>query len=102
MWAQETQHFCFHVPNGEKRDKKTASKLTSMGVKAGIPDLIFVLPNGKTLWVELKIKSGTMSKPQKRIKEKLLHLEHQYLLVQVDSLDEALPLLKQALDCHGE
>ena len=97
MWAQENNYYCFHCPNGEKRDKITANKLTAMGVKAGVPDLIFVLPNGKVAWVELKLKSGILSKPQERFRKTLLQKNHNYVLVQADSKEEAVNYLAQEL-----
>jgi hypothetical protein len=44
----------FHVPNGEVRDKATAGKLYAMGVRAGVPDFVFVMPNGQAAFLELK------------------------------------------------
>lgn len=97
MWAQENKYFCFHCPNGEKREMRTANKLLAMGVKAGVPDLIFILPEGKTLWVELKLKSGTLSAVQKKFKSVLLKHNHHYLLVQASSKDEAVSYLAPVL-----
>ena len=56
----------FAVPNGEKRDKKTAAKLVTLGVLAGVSDLICINPaNGQAVFLELKAESGTQSKLQK-------------------------------------
>ncbi len=41
--------WCFHVPNGEKRDKATAARLQSMGVRRGIPDILFPVLNQQTI-----------------------------------------------------
>ena len=53
-----------HVPNGEKRDKRTAGKLKKMGVKPGVPDiLIFTEPRCA---IELKDgRRGRLSDAQK-------------------------------------
>lgn len=104
MWAQENGYFCFHCPNGEKRDMRTANKLLAMGVKPGVPDLIFILPAGKILWVELKLKTGTLSAPQKKFREVLLKNKHHYLLVQASTKQEAVNYLAPILAriCHPE
>lgn len=60
----------YHVPNGGKRDLKTAAVLKREGVKAGVPDL--VLPVARRgyfgLYVELKVgKNKTSVKQDKWI-----------------------------------
>ncbi|QDP62927.1 MAG: hypothetical protein Unbinned5081contig1002_32 [Prokaryotic dsDNA virus sp.] len=97
MWAQEQGYYCFHCPNGEKRDKITAGKLMAMGVRAGVPDLIFILPEGKTVWVELKLMKGKLSKVQEKFKTILLQKNHDYILVQADEKEQALNYLSQEL-----
>lgn len=97
QWAQIEGYFCFHCPNGEKRDSITGNKLKAMGTRAGVPDLIFVLPNGAIAWVELKLKNGKLSKPQEKFRDKLLSLDHHYILVQVDSVEEAVNYLAPKL-----
>ena len=62
--------WCFHPPNGEVRDKRSAIKLASMGVRRGIPDLVFLLRRGEYsgwLW-EVKEPGGTLSKEQKEFR----------------------------------
>ena len=56
----------FHTPNGGVRDKREAAKLKAMGVTAGVPDLIFVLPTGKLAAIELKWGPGRLSPEQTR------------------------------------
>lgn len=56
----------YHVPNGGKRDAKTAAILKRCGVKAGVPDL--VLPVARCgyhgLYIELKVGKNRTSKNQ--------------------------------------
>lgn len=56
----------FHVPNGGKRDQKTAAALKRQGVKAGVPDL--VLPVARCgfhgLYIELKAPGGKLEQSQ--------------------------------------
>jgi hypothetical protein len=58
----------YHTANGKKRDKVTGHALKMLGVKAGVPDLVFPEPrNGKCgLYIEMKkIKGGKVSPEQK-------------------------------------
>lgn len=48
----------YHCPNGEIRSKATAGKLKAMGVRAGTPDLCFILPGGHAGFIELKADGG--------------------------------------------
>ncbi|MBY7008484.1 VRR-NUC domain-containing protein [Clostridium botulinum] len=71
-----------HVPNGGKRDKRTAIGLKRQGVKAGVPDV--VLPCGRGgyfgLYIELKVGKNKTSDNQKQwIKD----LKEQNYLVEV-------------------
>lgn len=47
----------FHVPNGGKRDKLTAAKLKTQGVKPGVPDIELPTARGGYfgLFIELKV-----------------------------------------------
>lgn len=63
-----------HVPNGGKRDKRTAAKLKATGVKAGVPDIYLDVARGgfHGLRIELKRpatagkREGITSADQKR------------------------------------
>lgn len=48
----------YHIPNGGKRDAKTATILKRQGVKAGVPDLHLPVARGgyHGLYIELKVK----------------------------------------------
>jgi len=65
----------FAVPNGGKRDKITAARLSVEGVKSGVPDVVIPypvphpLPGGNSFWrhglyVELKVDTNTTSETQ--------------------------------------
>jgi hypothetical protein len=64
------------IPNGEQRSKTTGVKLKAEGVLAGIPDLIIAMPNGGSIWLEMKTKSGKISTVQKEIHSRLNVLGH--------------------------
>ena len=69
----------FAVPNGGKRNKVTAKILKGIGVKAGVSDLVIVLP-GRVLFVELKAPKGRQSQTQKDFAEKVQSFKHEYHL----------------------
>lgn len=56
----------FHVPNEGSRNPKEAMKLKSMGVLAGVPDLILLKP---LCGIELKMVNGKISPAQKELHE---------------------------------
>lgn len=59
--------YLHHVPNGGKRDKRTAIALKRQGVKAGVPDV--VLPVARAgyhgLYIELKAGNNTTTQKQR-------------------------------------
>lgn len=55
----------FHIPNGGGRSKVEAGILKSMGVRAGVADLCFVLPGARVGFIELKAGKGTANPAQK-------------------------------------
>ena len=56
-----------HIPNGGKRDVRTAANLKKEGVKAGVPDMCLPVARGQYhgLYIELKTKKGKVQKNQK-------------------------------------
>lgn len=76
----------WHTPNGGSRaqvvrtDHRTgktyrfspeAAKLKKMGVLAGVPDLLFILPNGQAAFIELKVADNGLSDDQVGLKAEL-------------------------------
>lgn len=61
----------FAVPNGGKRNAKEAARMKAEGVRAGVSDLILLLPrNGyAALCVELKTETGRLTERQKEWQE---------------------------------
>jgi elongation factor P hydroxylase len=58
-------------PNGEQRSAKTGQRLKQQGVKAGAPDLMFVVGGG-FYGLELKTEVGLMSPKQHVFREDLM------------------------------
>jgi hypothetical protein len=56
--------FCFHVPNGGKRGRIEAAILKSMGVRAGVPDLVLIRA-GLAYCLELKAPLGRLTPAQR-------------------------------------
>lgn len=54
----------FAIPNGGKRGIKTASKLKLEGVLSGTPDIQILLPNGKSVFIEMKKEKGGKLSPE--------------------------------------
>ncbi|TRZ50799.1 MAG: VRR-NUC domain-containing protein [Dehalococcoidia bacterium] len=64
----------FAIPNGGKRDQRTAASLKMEGVRAGVPDLFFAKPTKSAygLFIEMKkVVGGAVSKDQKKMLEAL-------------------------------
>ena len=58
----------YHIPNGGKRDARTAANLKRQGVKAGVPDLHLPVARGgyNGLYIELKVGSNKPTQLQKK------------------------------------
>lgn len=72
--------FALAIPNGGRRDAVTGARLKKEGVVAGAADLVLILDDGETVWVELKTPKGRQSDNQKEFQAKLQNLSHTYLI----------------------
>lgn len=78
-----------HIPNGGQRNKTTAVRLKSEGVKAGVPDICLPVARGghHGMYIELKTEKG---KPTNNQKEWLAALNDEgYFAVVCHGWDEA-------------
>lgn len=104
----------WHTPNGGKRvtvtrtDRRTgktyefspeAKKLKQMGVRAGVPDLTFILPNGQAAFIELKVGANDLSDEQADLREELLALRCGYATCR--SVDEVETTITRWLGAFG-
>ena len=78
------------VPNGEKREKKTAWRLQLIGVKPGVADLMFLI-DGVSIALELKTEIGRQSNDQSNWAECYERAGGKYFLA--FGLDQALGVL---------
>jgi hypothetical protein len=62
--------FAFHVPNGGWRSRVEAAILTSMGVVAGVPDIILIR-DAEMFALELKAPGGRLSPAQRECQERM-------------------------------
>jgi hypothetical protein len=81
-----------HIANGEHRDKATAGRLRSMGVLAGMPDLICVSPTDGLFFIELKRPGGKLSSAQSHVIETMRSAGIDVYVI--DGIDEAMALLR--------
>lgn len=75
----DPQHFIFSVPN-ESKDRKETMIKKSMGLKAGVSDLIIIQPD-KVLFVEVKTDTGRQSPKQKEFQSIVELMGYPYLIV---------------------
>jgi len=72
-WAQSQiatvpeYRFLFHTPNGGARNPVVAQQLTAMGVRRGVPDLLWPLHRSAKhgLAIEMKSSKGALTPEQK-------------------------------------
>lgn len=62
----------FAVPNGGKRDRKTAEDLRKEGLRPGVSDLILLLPK-RAVFVEVKVP-GNYQSPKQKTFQKVVEL----------------------------
>jgi hypothetical protein len=80
-----------HVPNGEKRSKKTARLLKLLGVKPGVGDIMLTIDK-QPFAVELKTEIGTQSKDQADFQERFERAGGIYFIA--FGLDQAIGVLQ--------
>jgi hypothetical protein len=93
--------YLIHIPNGGSRNIIEAAKFKKMGVKAGVPDLQLLVPNGLIhgLWIELKSKIGKLQPSQRLMMQRLE--EQGYLCKVCFGADEAINEIKKYLCLNG-
>lgn len=90
-YAAKPEIFYFAIPNQGNRHIMNAAKMKAEGVRSGVADLCFMLPNGRVGWLEMKTSKGALSETQKAFRDRALTLSHHWGLAR--SVDEAILLL---------
>lgn len=72
------QYIIYATPNGGTRNPAEAKRLKAEGVLAGVADLTILLPQGKSLYIEMKIKGNKQTEHQKDFQQKAEALGHTY------------------------
>ena len=85
----------YSVPNGGSRNVREAQRLKSEGVLAGVADLTILLPQGKSLYIEMKVKGNRQTPNQKEFQQKAEALGHKYYVCY--SFEEFEKVVKQEL-----
>ena len=70
----------YAVPNGGSRNVREAQRLKAEGVLAGVADLVVLLPQGKSLYIEMKVKGNCQTDNQKDFQKKVTILGHTYVV----------------------
>ena len=68
----------YATPNGGSRNSIEAKRLKAEGVLAGVADLTVLLPHGKILYIEMKVKGNKQTPNQKTFQQKAEALGHTY------------------------
>jgi len=79
------------IPNGGLRKIQVARKLKAEGVRAGVADLQILMEEGRSAWIELKIKGGSLSPVQKDFRDVCRALGHHWTMAK--TVDEAKEFL---------
>ena len=90
--------YLHHSPNGGFRWRDEAAKFKAMGVRAGFPDLVLLVPKGKCpfLAIELKYGRNGQSPRQKAYQKALEAIGARYVVVR--SLEEFRRVIEEYLN----
>lgn len=90
----------FHPANSSgNRGARLGGILKSMGVLAGVPDIVVILPTGLSAFIELKASKGSLSPTQKAFRDRAR--ETGALWEECRSLEETADLLNRWLQPLG-
>lgn len=64
----------WHTPNGENRSPITGARLKRMGVRRGMADLCFILPDGRGALMEVKAGKAPLNPEQKLLERQCQRL----------------------------
>lgn len=85
----------YAVPNGGSRNVREAQRLKAEGVLAGVADLVIMLPQGKSLYIEMKVKGNKQTDNQKDFQKIAETLGYKYYVCY--SFDEFKAIIEKEL-----
>lgn len=89
------QYLIYAVPNGGTRNPIEAKRLKAEGVLAGVADLTILLPQGKSIYIEMKVKGNRQTDNQKEFQQKAEALGYKYYVCY--SFDEFKAIIEKEL-----
>lgn len=69
----------FHI-NQKSRNAIEGNRMKAMGVIAGVPDMCYLMPEGRVIWIEMKTKDGVQSDAQRQFQNNCEDLGHAYII----------------------
>lgn len=81
----------YHSPQGRRATEREGAFLKSLGVLAGVPDLCFVLADGRAAFMEIKAPKGRCSEDQRAFLQAAAIRQARTAVVY--SLEEAIAVL---------
>lgn len=87
--------------NAAKRGPKAASQAKAMGLCAGWPDMVVVLAGGRTVYIEYKTASGTVSAVQRALHKRMTALGLEVHTIHARHPQEAWVKTQAVLGLHG-
>lgn len=86
---------------GAKRDKRQQVAAKLHGMRAGRPDIEIFLPNGQTIFIELKTDVGRLTEKQKSIHSELADLGHDVRTLYAKDAISAIKSIRLILSEYG-
>jgi hypothetical protein len=65
QWNRAPGLVWYAIPNEGLRNARTGARLKAQGMRAGTPDMAFVLPGGRAAFIEFKTPKGRLSADQR-------------------------------------
>jgi VRR-NUC domain len=90
-YAARPDSYHFSIPNAGRRSFRIAAQMKAEGLKAGIADLCFMLPDGRAAWLEMKKRGGSLSVAQRGFGAICTRLGHPWAVAY--SVEEAFEIL---------
>lgn len=92
-----------HIPNGGRRDPKTAVRLKQSGVRAGVWDIFVPIP-APGLWIEMKIKPNRLTPTQREWRNELVPYGYKFRICYtwMEAADAILAHVGMSPEFHTE